>query len=142
MRRESYKSIITLAALLVFGSCAKDQQSGVPPTFVDITINVNLPAFADIAVPGGWVYLTGGAQGLIVYRRSTDEFTALDRFCTYQPQNACKVVVNSDQITASDTTCCHSTFSIVDGAVTHVPATIALKSYHTLFNGTTLRIYN
>ena len=133
---------MALLALLVICACEKDQQSGVPPTNVDITINVNLPAYADIAVPGGWLYLTGGSAGIIVYRRSTDEFTALDRFCTYQPQNACKVTVNSDQITASDTTCCHSTFSIIDGAVTHNPATIALKSYHTIFNGTTLRIYN
>ena len=134
-------ALLTVVALMA-GACKKDEQSGVPPTAVDISININLPAYADLAVAGGWLYITGGSQGIIVYRASNDQFVALDRHCPYQPQNACKVVVDDTQVIARDTACCHSAYLIIDGSVSQGPSATALKRYNTLFNGTTLRIFN
>jgi nitrite reductase/ring-hydroxylating ferredoxin subunit len=131
-----------LAIGLVMSACKKDQVGGVPPTSVDISININLPAYADLAVPGGWLYLTGGSQGIIVYRVNNDEFVAMDRHCPYQPQNSCKVVVDDTQVIARDTACCGSAYLIIDGSVSQGPSSFGLKRYNTLFNGTTLRIYN
>ncbi len=128
-------------ALLVASSCKKENQSGVPPVSLDITININLPEYADLQVPGGWAYLTGGSQGLIVYRKSTDEFTALDRHCPVAPENLCRVVVDESQVIARDTACCEAAFLIQDGMPTAV-SSFPLTSYHTIFNGNTLRIYN
>lgn len=113
-----------------------------PPTSVDISINVNNPAYADIQVPGGWLYLTGGSLGIIVYRSSTDAFVALDRHCPYQTENLCRVFVDSTEVIARDTLCCGSAFVITSGQVTQGPAALDLQRYNTSFNGTTLRIYN
>lgn len=134
-------ALMLIAAVLAVG-CAKDKQTGVPPVSLDITINTNLPEYIDLQAPGGWVYLTGGSLGLIVYRKNQDEFVALDRHCPYQPENLCRVFVQQDNITALDTACCHSGFLLTDGSVFNGPSSFSLKQYHTLFNGSTLRIYN
>lgn len=122
-------------------SCKKENQTGVPPVQLDISININLPEYADLQVPGGWAYLTGGSQGLIVYRVSNDEFSALDRHCPVNPENLCRVTVDDSQVVAKDTACCEATFLIQDGQPLSVSG-IALRKYSTIFNGNTLRIYN
>ena len=133
--------VLPFVAMLLFAGCKKDN-IGVPLTNVDININVNLPEYADLAVTGGWVYLTGGSLGLIVYRNSPDQFTAMDRHCTYQPEDLCKVYVDDSQVIARDTICCGSAFLLLDGSVTQGPAALGLKRYNTTFNGTTLHIFN
>jgi hypothetical protein len=52
------------------------------------------------------------------------------------------VYVDDTEVTARDTACCQSAFLIIDGSVTDGPAAIGLQRYNTLFNGTSLRIYN
>ena len=133
---------LSCLALLFVPGCKKENTSGVPFAGVDITINITLPAYVDIQVPGGWLYLTGGSMGIIVYRKTLDEFVALDRHCPYQPGDYCRVIVDDSQVLARDTSCCHSAFLIMDGTVTEGPATIGLQQYNTSFNGTLLRIYN
>ena len=134
-------ALLGIAALAAITSCKKDEPSGVPVTGVDFTINVNLPEYQPLQVPGGWVYLTGGSLGLIVYRPTVDQFVALDRHCPFQPQDLCRVVVDESEVMARDTTCCHSAYLILDGSVVEGPTQFGLKQYNTMFNGTTLRIY-
>ena len=127
---------------LLLAACRKDQRTGVPPVALDVSININLPEYADLQAPGGWVYLTGGSQGLIVYRKSLDEFTAMDRHCPYQPENLCRIVVDDSQVLAADTGCCGSQFLLNDVSVTQGPSSFGLTRYNTTFNGSILRIYN
>ena len=134
--------ILLLTAVVLAPGCKKEQRGGVPLTPIDISINVNNPAYADVSVPGGWIYLSGGSQGLIVYRASTDNFVVMDRHCPYQPAEFCRVFVDDTEIMARDTACCQSAFSIVDGTVIQGPAALNLQRYNTTFNGTILRIYN
>ncbi len=143
MRCRSALSPLLLLAALASG-CSKDSTSntGAPPVIVDFNINVNNPAYNDLAVPGGWVYLSGGNKGIIVYRKTIDEFVALDRLCMYQPAQSCRVYVDDSQVIARDTICCGSGFLLIDGSVTQGPATLGLTRYNTTFNGTTLRIFN
>lgn len=138
------RSLIALfaCATLTGTGCKKDRNINVPVVPVDIEINLNLPAYNALTVTGGWLYITGGSEGLIVYRKGPDEFTAMDRHCTYQPENLCKVTVDDSQVMARDTTCCHSAFLLMDGSVADGPAVLGLKLYHTTFNGTVLRIFN
>ncbi len=130
------------AGTLLMGACKKDRPGGVPLSPVDISINVNNPSYADLAVPGGWLYLSGGSLGLIVYRSGVNEFVAMDRHCPYQPGDLCRVFVDDSEIMARDTVCCQSAFLITDGSVVEGPAALNLQRYNTSFNGTTLRIYN
>ncbi len=134
-------ALLLLASASLFG-CKRERPGGVPLTQVDIAINVNNPAYVDLAVPGGWLYLTGGSLGIIVYRRSPDEFVAMDRHCPYRPEELCRVFVDDSEVIARDTLCCGSAFLITDGSVTQGPAALSLQRYNTSFNGTTLRIYN
>lgn len=129
-------------AVLGFGACKKEERGGVPLTGVDIQININNPSYADLAVPGGWLYLTGGSQGLIVYRQSVENFVVHDRHCPYQPAELCRVEVDSTEVIARDNGCCQSAFLITDGSVVQGPASLSLQRYNTTFNGTVLRIYN
>jgi nitrite reductase/ring-hydroxylating ferredoxin subunit len=137
-----YPFVPVLIAVAALSSCKKENQTGVPPVSLDFTININLPEYYRLQVVGGWEYLTGGSQGLIVYRKTQDEFVALDRHCPYQPENLCRVFVDESQVIARDTACCESAFLLMDGMPTDGPSSFPLTSYHTIFNGTTLRIYN
>lgn len=134
--------LLALAIALGLCACKRDEVGGVPPVSVYFEINVDLPAYQDLAATGGWLYLTGGSMGLIVYRKSPTEFVALDRHCTYQPNEMCRVFVDESEVLAMDTLCCGSRFLIMDGSVVEGPAAINLRQYNTSFNGTILRIYN
>lgn len=142
MRSLTLPSAFLALALLAMAGCKKEERGGVPLTPVDISINVNNPSYADLQVPGGWLYLTGGSMGLIVYRTSMESFVAMDRHCTYNPAQLCRVFVDESQLIAQDTLCCQSKFLITDGTVVQGPAAINLQRYNTTFNGTTLRIFN
>ncbi|MEO7080913.1 MAG: hypothetical protein ABIY71_05265 [Flavobacteriales bacterium] len=134
--------LVGLVTLVLSVGCKKDRDVAVPIVPVQIEINLNLPEYNALQVVGGWAYITGGSEGLIVYRRGQNEFTALDRHCTYQPQNLCRVTVDDSQVMARDTICCQSAFLIMDGSVVQGPAALGLKRYNTTFNGTVLRIFN
>ncbi len=139
------KSFLSLTACLILMSiaaCKKDTDNGVPITPVDIYLYTNNPSFVNLNGVGGWVYVTGGVRGILVYRKSPSEFMAYDRNCTYQSSDACAtVVVDATNILATDT-CCHSKFSMYDGSVTQAPAGLPLKAYNTTFDGNVLHIYN
>lgn len=134
--------IALFAACALVASCEKDNPSGVPPTGVNISVNINLPEYANLQVPGGWAYITGGSQGIIVYRINTDQFSALDRHCPYQPENLCRVTVDQSNVQARDTACCGSAYLLFNGSVSQGPSSFNLTQYQTNWNGTTLRIFN
>ncbi|MDQ3047471.1 MAG: hypothetical protein M3R27_08000 [Bacteroidota bacterium] len=132
---------ILFLSVFISGGCKKDENS-IPNTAVDIYIYTNNPSFIDLNAVGGWVYITGGVRGILIYRKSTSEFMAYDRNCTYQPNDPCAtVVVDNSNIIARDT-CCNSQFSMVDGSVIQAPAGLPLKGYNTTFDGNVLHIYN
>lgn len=137
--------LLALSSALLAPGCKKESNVNVPLAVVDININVNLPAYNNLAVIGGWLYINGGSEGLIVYRKGPDEFIALDRHCTYRPEDLCRVYVDDSEVIARDTVStdhCGSAFLLMDGSVVQGPAALGLKQYHTTFNGTWLHIFN
>jgi len=137
-------SVVIMCLLAV--ACKKDKQqdpnNNVPYTPVDITIYPNDPLYFKIQTPGGWVYITGGVRGIIVYRKTAEEFVALDRASTYYPDDASALAkVQSDSFTCKDTVS-GSKWQIVDGAVISGPATLPLKKYNTTYQSGALRIFN
>lgn len=114
-----------------------------PLVAVDITINLNNPQFLNISSNTvGYVYLTGGSQGIIVFR-NIDEFMAYDRHSPFQPQNDCRVSVSDDGVTViDDPDCSDSSWLIYDGSVISGPAAAPLQQYQTSYNPPYLRIYN
>ncbi len=134
--------IVLLTSLLLLNIRCEKSEDIIPYIRVDLLLYLSDPQFNPLNAVGGWVYVGGGSKGLIVYRKSNDEFTALDRHCTYQPENACsRVEVDPSHIMAKDS-CCGSTFLITDGSVTGPPASLPLKFYQTSFDGSSVRIFN
>ncbi|MFM7054470.1 MAG: hypothetical protein ACKOKB_05935 [Bacteroidota bacterium] len=134
--------VFILSLLFLFlGSCSKDETNDIAQYYVDFTIYLNEPACVDLTVVGGWMYVNAGTKGVIIYRKSTTEFTASERNCTYDPTASCSIVQVLSGISAIDS-CCSSRFSIFDGSVINGPATRPLYQYKTLYDGNALRVYN
>jgi nitrite reductase/ring-hydroxylating ferredoxin subunit len=115
----------------------------VPYVYTDVYIYTANPSFNSLNAVGGWAYVNGGVRGIIVYRRSNEEFVAFDRNCTFDPDKTCATlsVDKNNNILAADS-CCGSKFNIYDGSVTRSPATRGLRQYNTYYNGSSLHITN
>ena len=137
-----YLSMLFLLVLLIPFGCKDDNQSRVPEVYVDFYIDINDPQFFDLQVVGNYVYVTGGVSGIIIYRKSSTEFVALDRCCSYNPEKRCKVEV--DTTTNQKIICpvCKSEFSLDNGYVLKSPAAAPLKQYQTTFDGEKVHVYN
>lgn len=136
--------ILLIFTLLTTNSCTKDNNDVVPNVYVNIDVYLSDPLYVSLNAVGSSVYVAGGVKGIILYRRSNDEFVAYERNCTYQPLNSCaKVSVDAANNTMIDT-CCGSKFRLVDGTVTKGPAARPLKEYQYTYNSTNavVHIYN
>ena len=130
-------------------SCHKKSQhtqavrnSPVPSVSVNIAIYPNDPLNFTLQGIGGWKYVSGGINGIIVYRKSQQEFIALERTSSYYPDNAsAKVKVQADNFTCKDTIS-GSKWQIIDGTVRNGPAEWPLRTYATNYDGNILRISN
>jgi len=137
-----YFPILISIFLVIIPQCKKDNQDEIPYAYVNFYINLNSTQYIDLNNIGGYAYLTGGVRGIIIYRRSVDEFKAYERNCPYQPYNTCATInVDPSAIMAIDT-CCGSQFLLLDGSIIQGPSTNLLKQYRTSFDGTTLHVFN
>lgn len=134
--------IISLA--LVFVSCRKNNQHPVPSVPFDITINLDLPSYFSLTGVGGYAYVAGGSRGIIVYRRSMDEFVAFDRHSPEDPKGECQnpLYPDNDNFLELIDSCSSARFSLYDGSPIS-GSEFGLRQYQTVYNGTNLlRIYN
>ncbi len=135
---------ILIIVSVFFANCRKDKEDNtqVPTVYVDIYLDLNSTQYTELNSVGGWVYLTGGYQGILVYRSSMEEFMAYDRTCTLQSDSCLRITVENSGLMVIDSAC-GSQFIILDGTPAQEgPATIPLKRYRTSFDGITLHIYN
>jgi hypothetical protein len=135
--------IILTISLFTFSAC-KTEKDPIPNVYVNFEIYLGDAQYSSLQTVGNFVYVTGGVNGIMLYRKSTNEITAFERACPYDPD--CGIVeVDKTGLTASDQTCCKSEFLLMlDGAVTKGPAQFPLKVYRTDFNTFTniLRVTN
>lgn len=137
----NYKLFLFLFLFSIL-SCKDEENNNIPLTQVNINIVLDDPDYIRLKTVGGWEYVSGGSRGIIIFRLTENDFMAYDRHCTFQPSSTCALVsVDVNNITATDD-CCGSSFLLQDGSVSKPPATTALKSYNTSFDGTNLRIFN
>ena len=131
---------IFLSLVLTLG-CRDNNTNRIPDVPVNIAINVLQPDFFNLSVPSGWVYITGGSRGIIVYRKTQDEFIALERHSPYQPEDNCAVTVDADGVLISDP-CSDSKWLISDGTIVQGPTSMPLRTYRTSFSNPILYITN
>jgi len=131
-----FLTIIIIPLLLIFSTC-KDPDNDyydIPDVYVNYLLNMDLPQYADLKFPGGFVYVANeGYNGIIVYHTLDDQYIALERTCTYQPLEECSVIYADDsglflRCGKEEGRCCDSKFEM-DGTVLKGPALYPLKPY-------------
>ena len=136
-------TILVLFTLSIWSCIEKVPHDVIPEVAVNLNLDINSTMYIELNTIGGWVYLTGGYKGLLIYRVAVDEFVAYDRACPYDPfEQTARIVMDPSGITCSDSTSCDSQFGILDGSVIKGPSTLPLKRYYTYYDGNTLTINN
>jgi len=136
------KSIfLILLSIIIFGANCRKTENDIPYTPVDITININEPAFFNLTAISGHEAIVGGSMGIIIYRKGFDEFIALERHVPFNVSENCRVDILEDDVTLEDP-CSGSQWLILDGSIIQGPAAQPLLQYSTSFNNPFLRIYN
>jgi hypothetical protein len=114
--------------------------------YVDVYIIISLgdPEYNALNAIGNSANVTGGYKGIMIYRKSMDEFLAFERACPYDPNCTCTktkcglVTTDKAGITATDNECCGSQYSLIlDGNVVKGPGKLPLKQYQVNFNPNT-----
>ncbi|MCX8080368.1 MAG: hypothetical protein N3F09_03930 [Bacteroidia bacterium] len=141
--------ILPLAFLTVLACGKKKHQDPpqnehpVPSVPVNVTIYPNDPQYAiHLQNPGGWVYIHGaGVQGILLYKKSQNDFVAFDRASPQNPNSSpSKIWVQNDNFTLKDTVS-KATWQIVDGAPIQ-GSVWHLRQYATSFDGNKLIVFN
>ncbi len=103
--------------------------------------------FHNLEFIGGWGYIGNGYKGIFIYHVTEDEFVALERCCTYDP-NIIEARVYYDRNTGvlRDSICGSEFQPFFGGSVAKDPAELPLRQYKTQYfeSGASkrLRIYN
>jgi hypothetical protein len=144
MKRPAHILKITeFAILLLVASCGKENtRPEIPVVPVSFVINPNTTEYLELNHPGGWIYLKGGYNGILVYRSTMTDFVAFERACPWDwDQENARVWVET-----AGTTCacpvCGSKFIMTDGTPFEGPSRVILKQYRTTYDGSLLYIYN
>jgi len=135
------KTLVSLFTMIfLLNSCKKDN-GNIPAVSVDFYVYLSQPSNFNLNAVGGWIYETAGVRGVIVYRRSNEEFAAYERACTYDPNvSNAKVDVDSSNIIAADKIC-GSKFVLSDGSVINGPATRSLKTYYADYDAASATVH-
>ncbi|HSV88471.1 MAG TPA: hypothetical protein VLH61_07495 [Bacteroidales bacterium] len=140
-QKQAISVLIVFVVFFLIPSCGKEVQHPVPHVQVNIQINVESPQFIELNPVHGWVSLTGGFAGIIIFRWSIDEFRAFDRACPHHPFDQCGRITSVDPPLAT-CQCCQSTFVLLDGSVFSGPSRFPLKQYRTSFQHPWLVVTN
>ena len=125
---------IIFSGFLMLSSCQGTlERDDIPRIYVHQEINLNSFDYSTLNNFGGYVYISGGVRGIIVYRKSVSEYLAFERDCPYQPQDSCALVSVDPSTLYMIDTCCSSKFDF-DGNPIAGPARFPLLQYNTYLN--------
>ncbi len=143
--------LYSLFVLSLFTQCGnKNKDDEIPAVPVNIYIDLNVNSSAPLNFAGGYIYVTGGNKGIIVFHNFDDNYLAIERTCSYHPYDACNLItVDSNGIifkcgkynASAFEVCCGSQFSI-EGYVNKGPATRPLRTYTVSKSANQLHVYN
>lgn len=125
--------LIIILPVLLF-SCSKNDNN-LPYIHVNFYILLQDPEYSVLNTVGNHIIIHHqGVKGIIIYRKSIDEFTAFDILCTYKPEDRCKAAIDSTNLFLS-CPCCNSVFNLPsDGVVSSGPASLPLIQYRTVYD--------
>ncbi|MEI7982998.1 MAG: hypothetical protein WCI71_15210 [Bacteroidota bacterium] len=135
--------ILLPIVLVLSSSCKKEEQAPeIPYVYFNFSLNPNGTQYIELNPVNGWVYLTGGYNGILVFRKSINEFSAFERACPYDPlATDARIKVDATGVTC---TCpaCGSRYIMTDGTPLEGPSHFPLKQLTTVYDGVLLNISN
>ena len=143
--RDSHVRVVLflILAAALFYSCKKEeQQPDIPYVYVNFSLNPNSTQYFHLNAVNGWETVFGGYNGILIFRKSINEFMAFERACPYDP------LVKGAQIRVdtSSVTCycpiCGSKYILTDGSPYDGPSHWPLKPYTAIYDGNILYISN
>lgn len=134
------KAVLLFGCMLV--ACGRDLSDDPIPfvPFPDLPVNLSFPEYQSLAIDGGVKEINNiGVRGVIVYRKDKSTYYAIERNCSFRPNEACATVnVHVSNLYLTDP-CCGSNFSF-EGIPTGGTAWRPLRKYRTELNGNVLTI--
>ena len=115
-----------------------------PNVPVDVTIDLSFPSYSALQGVSGYTYVNGGSRGIIVYRKSLDEFVAFDRHSPADIEGTCvePLYPDANNFLELIDSCNNARFSLYDGSPIS-NSEYGLRQYATQYNGSNiLRIFN
>jgi nitrite reductase/ring-hydroxylating ferredoxin subunit len=139
--------LLPLLLVAIVSGCKKDSPAattGVPNVAVNFSVDVDNALYSSLLHVGGWVYVTGGYDGIILFCNGENSYLAFDRGCPYDCETNAKAIIT---VQASGITAicpvCGTQYSLYSGTIANKgPGTIALKQYTTSFDGTYITVTN
>jgi len=154
------KRLLIFTAVLVglaLGSCNKTNiNPNDPRAVIRIDIDPNLTFNQGLNAVGGWIYVASGDQGahigtgsrgVIIYRESQSDFKAYDRLPPNNPDKCCtggkctQLMVGKYYPFAKDE-CTGNTYQLLDGSLFKGTGRYPLISYHAVYDGNLLHVFN
>jgi hypothetical protein len=141
-----------LAGVFLSSSCNRDRPvvEPIPTGPVNIAINLALPGYFYMQLPGSWAFFSGGSRGVVLIHDFSGTFYAYERTCAYQPTNTCSTIqVDSTLLqlrcgtyeTGRFAPCCASRYGF-NGLPLSAPAPQGLGRYNVQRIGNMLYISN
>ena len=138
------KVVVVLMIIFGIGACNSAQAPIIPEVPVYKVIYPNDPLYFDVQQVGGWMYLSGGYRGILLYRKTQDEFVAFERACPGVPEADCgQIQVDLSSNITAYCSCDSTSYLLLDGSQISGPGPgKPLKAYGTDWNGSELIIFN
>lgn len=148
-------SSLFIATFILLAPIACKKNSNTPtsdffnPVYVYQTVDLTFAQYTQLNNLQGYVYLTGGNKGIILYHTIDDQFVAFDRTCPVRPDSSC-AYVSVDSVptryrcgqpgSSGWKICCHSLFDAAYGTQLSGEATRGLKTYYTMKQGSVVYV--
>jgi hypothetical protein len=120
--------------LLLISACQNTlPRDDIPRKYVYTEINLDDFKYNSLKLIGGFVYYDAGVRGIIIYKKSPNEYSAFERDCPYRPGDSCALVSVDKSTLYMIDSCCSSRFDF-DGNPLAGPARFPLLQYSTFLN--------
>ena len=122
-------------------SSSNDGNTVLPNIPVSETVFLNNPSNNNLLAVGGWVEISGGIKGIVVYHATIDGYFAYDLACPHLNPRECDAMVIEDGLNMK-CTCDDTKFALALGGAPQSGTQFAAKQYRVVKSGNSLIITN
>ena len=139
----SMKKLGVIILLLSLFSCSNtdDPNTILPYVPVNETVYLNNPSNNNLLSVGGWVEISGGIKGIVVYHAGIENYLAYDLACPHLSPSVCSKMIVEDGLNM-ECTCDNTKFALALGGAPQSGTQYPARQYRVIKNGNTLIITN